>query len=415
MSAHNLAMVVSTISIFNAEPNLEGCSSANLNAPCQHNFAVDQSNCLSERINKFYECNAKVDWYEEQIQKTLEKRAEEKGLVVVDSLKAEVARHLQKMRELENTLEWHDRNLQRLSIHFALWAKEFEISYKASESATKDKIKELWKATVEVQDYLDLINLSFDVRSVLSEEQSLGDQHMNRSIRFLREFDDVSTFVNNELLLQKSYVEKYSLESLLPNFGTELEFTRSVGIYAQSRKERVEKECKRLLRHIDARMRELREEKIRRDTDRDFSDAYFIDREITFHKQIANLAQIALKESDHSQFSQYELMGARYAALQELLSLESLCREEALKRAENSWTDWGCRKLTKVLESLNAQKVLQIPARIRGALLDLESEKVTVDLGQKSEILESLELGHVDRAVKLYDELLNQLKKAGNV
>lgn len=101
-----------TSNLFAIDFRVDDCTDASLKLSCQNNRAEDQATCLRIRIEKIKECNSRMDDYEEQLQQWIYKKIQEKGQGVIDPLKVQKVKHLQKMKELKQILKWHDLNVR---------------------------------------------------------------------------------------------------------------------------------------------------------------------------------------------------------------------------------------------------------------------------------------------------------------
>lgn len=395
--------------------DVEDCSSNNLNLSCMQENAQQQVNCLSIRINKINECNARVDAYEKQLQSLIQKKVEEKGLLIIDPLKMDKANHLEKMRELENIMKWHDSNVHATSEEFVLFTKDFADSYKKEEGQIQERFQAFWDRVLAVSDYLDFINIRFAVRSLLLQEQSRGHHFVSKSTRLIHELQAIERFVKEKLKEYDEYFDKNGLDNVVPGFTQEVEFARGVALYAQTRTGRIEDESRKIIQHIDGKLLQMQKAKLQQHKACDFKEAKFIERERSFHAQVSQLVDNALIKSDPSKFLAYEYLAARYKGIKQLLSIDSVCEAENLSKADNNWLAWGCEKYSELKEIAEERLATEIPDAIKAALSSMELERPAFEINQRIAVFESLQAGNLERAVDLYDDLLNKFAAIGGV
>jgi len=387
---------------------LEGCSSTQLNQPCQHQNAQQQVNCLSSRIAKIKECNNRVADYENQLKALVKKKVEEKGSLVIDPLKKAQVNHLEKMKELESILKWHDSNMESSSEEYVRLAKDFLNSYKNSEKTIEAKFQEIARSTQEVKDYLDLINIRFDIRTLQRNEESQAHRFIARSTRLIGQLQAIESFVRGALSGYAEYLDKNDLSSKIPSFTDEIDFARGVVEYAKARVAVIDSEVTQIIQRIDANIIEAERLALQRAKEIDFKDSRFIEREKSFLRDVNQLVDDALIESDLSEFCHFEYLGARYKGLERLLTLDSVCSLDNLNHTQNDWLVWGCGKYEQVRELARNQMVTQLPLMMKAALSNMEVE---FQIEQRITLLMDLDAGKLEKAVETYDRLLSDYSR----
>jgi hypothetical protein len=386
---------------------LDDCSNAQLNQPCQFQNAQQQVNCLSSRVAKIQECNNRVSNYEAQLKALIQKKVEEKGLAIVDPLKKAKANHLQKMKEFESIMKWHDANLKSSSKEYVRFVKEFLESYKSSEKQVEDKFKAFSSSISEVKDYLDLINLRFDVQTLQRDEASLANRFIAQSTRLMGELRAVEIFIGDKLSEYSEYLNENYFSSKIPRFFNEIEFARGVAEYAQARAAAIDGEVTRIIQRIDGSIVEHEKLKLQRDKQIDFKDSRFIAREKAFLRDVNQLVDDALIKSDPSQFAHYEYLGARYKGLERLLTIDNVCTPENVNNAQNDWLVWGCEKYGQMREFSRNRMETQLPLMMKAAMSNLEAERPQFQIEKRNSVIKNLDAGKIERAIEVYDQVLS--------
>lgn len=385
--------------------NVEDCTSEKLNQSCHYENAHAQLNCLKSRIKLFQDCEAKMAEYDSLLKKRIKQKIEEKGKRVLDPLNEEKADHLTKLKQMESILRWHDENLKGTAVTFVRFTKDFTNSYKASEPGIHDKFQQFWRSINGVKNYLDLINVRIAVRSFLLDEQSRSAQFVSRGTRLIADLQAIESFIKEKLAQYKDYFEKNEFPEA-PSYVLEIGFARSVASYAQARAGKIEDESRKILQTIDMKIAELEKAKLREDKKHDFREASLIERETSFHAQVVQLVDNALIKEDISQYHNMPFLGARFSGIQQLLALDSICTPQNTHQAGNEWLGWGCEKYEDFKDVAKNRLSSEFPAMIRTTLESLDTGKPRVETNQKLEILESLQRGNLEQAIRLYDQLL---------
>ena len=401
-----------TSNLFAIDFRLEDCSDASLKQGCQYTRAEDQVNCLRGRVQKIKECNSRMDDYEKQLQEWVYKSVQEKGQGVIDPLKIEKVKHLQKMKELEQLLKWHDINVKSTSEKLVILVKDFTESYRKNESASVKSLQYLMDETLRVKDYLDLIQVRFELQSLLADEKSLNQLYLDRSVQIVVELQGIEHFLNEKIKEYKDYLQETNLTESIPKFEKELSIARSIGDYAQRRASQIEGIGTKISQHITQQLAEKEKLKLREQRDEDFKVSRHVERETVFYEEMTQKIRNALLLSERSAFYDFEFLGARYKHIQTLLNMKSVCSEENLRAPNHNWMVWACGKFKD--HAPTAQEYLSkvYPKTMKNALQTMEWERPEFKKDEIKKVRDFLHDGDLIRAIESYDDLLKDFSSS---
>lgn len=395
------------------EFRFEDCSDPSLKQSCQYVRAEDQVSCLRSRVQKIKECNSRMDDYEKQLQDWVYKKVQEKGQGVVDPLKIEKVKHLQKMKELEHLLKWHDLNVKSTSQSLVALVKDFTESYRKKEGATLKKLQGLMDETLSTKEYLDLIQTRFELHSLLTDEKNLNQVYLDRSVQNVVELQAIERFLAEKIKDYKDYLKETNMTEEVPKFEKELSIARSIGDYAQQRSSQIEAIGRKISQHITQQIAEKEKLKLQNDKDEDFKVSRHAEREVIFHEEMTQKIRDALLMSERSTFYDYEFLGARYKHIQNLLTMESVCSEENLSVSAHKWMVWACDTYKKHVPTAKKYLNKVYPSTMKNALQTMEWDKPDFKKNEIKKIRDFLNDGNLIRAIESYDDLLKDFSLSG--
>ncbi len=390
--------------------NLEDCR--NLQPTCSMTNAEQRKTCLSMALAKIRECTDRMRNHDEQLHNQLQKAVQSKGKGVVDPLKAEKANHLQKMKELESILKWHDANVKSVAGEYARYMKEFKEYYR-SEADVQTELHSLSSEVPKVSQCLHLIDIQFGMRTLFQKEQILGYRFADRGTRLIEELQQVESFIKEQLRTYAAYIAKNAFADAVPDFNKELGTLRNSVSYAQDRVAKLGKWVDGSSRHIDVVMSRMEREQLAKEKALDFKEANLIQQETSFVKQVSQLVDNGLIKVGLSEYQQLEYFGPRYKALQELLALETVCSPDVSQKPRNEWLAFGCSKFAQIKDIAKRRLHEEFPELLRTALVTLQDDKPETGVRERKEMQDNLNARDYEQAANAYDRLLQVLAQKG--
>lgn len=399
-----------SVSVF-AKINLEDCR--NLQPTCSMNKAEQKKSCLSQAFAKIRQCANRMQNHDEQLQRRLQEAIQKKGKKeVVDPLNVEKANHLQKMKELENILKWHDANVKSVAVEYAKYIKEFK-EYSFSETDVQTRLYSLSNEVSKVSHYLQLIDIQFEMRTLFQKEQFIGFRFADKGIKLIEELQQVELFIKEQIHGYAAYIAKNEFADAVPDFTKELSVLRSSVSYAQDRVAKLEKWVEGASKHVDVVLNRMEREQLAKEKSLDFKEADLIKQETSFVKQVSQLVDNGLIKVTQSDYQKFEYLGPRYRALQELLALETVCNSGLTQKLRNEWLAFGCSNFFKIKDLAKKHLNEEVPEMIRTAFATLQKENPEIGIHERKEVQDNLIARDYEKAANAYDRLLQALAGKG--
>ena len=350
--------------------------------------------------------------HDEKLHNQLQKAVQSKGKEVVDPLKTEKANHLQKMKELESILKWHDANVKSVASEYARYIKEFK-GYYQSEANVQTELHSLNSQVFKVSHYLQLIDIQFGMRTLFQKEQIVGYRFFERGTRLIDELQQVESFIKEQLRTYAAYIAKNAFDDAVPDFNKELVTLRNSVSYAQDRVAKLGKWVEGASKHVDVVMSRMEREQLAKEKAIDFKEADLIKQETSFIKQVSQLVDNGLIKVTQSDYQQLEYLGPRHKALQELLALETVCSPGMTQKLRNEWLAFGCSKFAQIRDLAKKRLHEEMPEVIRTAFVTLQDDKPEIGVRERKDVQESLTTKDYEKAANAYDRLLQVLASKG--